>query len=129
MSNDDDDYVGYGRPPKKHRFKPGQSGNPAGRQKGSRNKLGEDFIAALYEDFKDNGVATIEIARRTDPVQYLKVIASIVPKEFIHKVEDYDDLDLAELERQLSSAAIELRAILEADGGEGAKALPAPVQE
>jgi hypothetical protein len=34
---DDDDYpVGYGRPPKKHQFKPGQSGNPAGRKRGAR---------------------------------------------------------------------------------------------
>lgn len=32
-----DDEVGYGKPPKKHRFQKGQSGNPAGRRKGSRN--------------------------------------------------------------------------------------------
>lgn len=33
----DDDYeVGYGRPPKKHQFKAGQSGNPAGRKRGAR---------------------------------------------------------------------------------------------
>jgi hypothetical protein len=35
---DDDDYeVGYGKPPKHTRFKPGQSGNPKGRPKGTRN--------------------------------------------------------------------------------------------
>lgn len=30
--------VGYARPPKEHRFKPGQSGNPRGRPKGSQNE-------------------------------------------------------------------------------------------
>lgn len=29
--------IGYGRPPKRHQFKRGQSGNPRGRAKGSRN--------------------------------------------------------------------------------------------
>ena len=32
------DEVGYGRPPKEHQFKPGQSGNPKGRPKGSKNE-------------------------------------------------------------------------------------------
>ena len=34
--DENDDGVGYKRPPKKHRFKPGQSGNPAGRGKGAK---------------------------------------------------------------------------------------------
>lgn len=32
-----DDKVGYGRPPEANRFKSGQSGNPSGRPKGSKN--------------------------------------------------------------------------------------------
>jgi len=36
---DDTDYeVGYKKPPKNTRFKPGKSGNPSGRPKGSKNK-------------------------------------------------------------------------------------------
>jgi len=37
MSTDDDEGVGYKRPPKHSQFKPGQSGNPKGRPKGRRN--------------------------------------------------------------------------------------------
>jgi hypothetical protein len=33
-----DEDVGYGKPPSANRFKPGQSGNPNGRPKGSRNE-------------------------------------------------------------------------------------------
>ena len=33
-----DGAVGYGRPPKKHQFKPGQSGNPRGRPRESKNE-------------------------------------------------------------------------------------------
>lgn len=34
MSDDEDDDVGYRRPPKRYQFKKGQSGNPSGRRKG-----------------------------------------------------------------------------------------------
>lgn len=33
-----DERVGYGRPPRAHQFKPGQSGNPRGRPKGAKNE-------------------------------------------------------------------------------------------
>ena len=37
-SDDSEDYeIGYGRPPKQTRFKPGQSGNPKGRPRGRKN--------------------------------------------------------------------------------------------
>jgi hypothetical protein len=53
-----------------------------GRPKGARSKLGEDFLKALQEDFTANGVAVIAKVREDKPDQYLKVVASILPKEF-----------------------------------------------
>ena len=45
-TEDDDDRVGYRRPPKGSRFKPGQSGNPKGRPKHARN-LKTEFLEEL----------------------------------------------------------------------------------
>jgi hypothetical protein len=58
---------------------PGHPGGP-GRPRGSRHKLSEEFLAALLEDFNENGVAAIAAVRLSDPSSYLKTIASIVPK-------------------------------------------------
>lgn len=44
--NESDYKVGYGKPPRDHRFRPGQSGNPRGRSKGSRG-LKSDLQAEL----------------------------------------------------------------------------------
>ena len=72
--------------PPKHRglqpWQPGQSGNPNGRPKGSRNKLGEDFIRDIYESWKARGREVIEKVIETKPQDFLKVVASLLPKEF-----------------------------------------------
>jgi Family of unknown function (DUF5681) len=62
-------------------FKPGQSGNPAGRPKGSRNKLSEAFIKALADDFSEHGVAVIQQVRSERPQDYLKIVAALQPKQ------------------------------------------------
>src|SRR6516165_7137368 len=68
-----------------NRWLPGQSGNPAGRLRGSRNKLSEAVICALLRDFSKHGEKAIAKVRRDQPGVYLKVIHTLLPRE--HKVE------------------------------------------
>lgn len=72
--------------------KPGEVRNPNGRPKGSRNKLGEEFLVALHADFMEHGEAVIQKVREEKPDQYLKVIAQVVPKDI-----NINDLRLADL--------------------------------
>tara|TARA_R110000822_G_scaffold30340_5_gene88462 strand:+ start:527 stop:901 length:375 start_codon:yes stop_codon:yes gene_type:complete len=69
-------------------IKPGQVLNPKGRPKGSRNALGEAFVKAMHDDFKANGNAAIVTVREERPHDYLKVIATIIPKEITHDAAD-----------------------------------------
>lgn len=62
-------------------FVKGQSGNPAGKPPGAKNKISEKFITALTADFEQNGEAVIERVRNDKPEQYLKIVADLVPKD------------------------------------------------
>lgn len=62
-------------------WKKGQSGNPAGRPEGSRNALSEKFMQDAVADWKEHGVEALERAREERPMDYCKMIASLVPKE------------------------------------------------
>jgi hypothetical protein len=61
------------------RFLPGNNGG-FGRPKGSRNKLGDDFLKALATDFEEHGTEVIAKVRETKPEVYLRVVADLLPK-------------------------------------------------
>jgi hypothetical protein len=65
-------------------FKKGQSGNPQGKPQGSRNKLNEDFLRDLHADWKEHGKQVLADTREQNPAAYLKVAASLLPKEMHH---------------------------------------------
>ncbi len=67
-------------PSEETQFKPGQSGNPKGRPKGSRNKLSEAFLQALSDDFEVHGVDAIVAVRIDKPEAYLSTIGKLMPK-------------------------------------------------
>ena len=110
----------------KGRFLPGNTGF-GGRPKGSRNKLGEAFIEALHNDFNQHGVQAIETVRTEKPDQYLKVIASLLPKDVNLNITDdtseLTDEQLVERIRGLTQAIAPLLA-----GGTGADERAATAQ-
>jgi Family of unknown function (DUF5681) len=107
-------------------WQPGQSGNPAGRPRGSRNRLGEAFVDDLCADWKENGPQVIVAVRKNDPSTYLRVVASIIPKELSVTKATLDDVSDEELLEYLAK----LRSIIaEEDQKEPANGNPEATRE
>jgi hypothetical protein len=78
------------RDPESGRFLPGNIGG--GRRKGSRNKLGEEFLEALAQDFAEHGRGAIVACREQRPAEYVKVVANLLPKELLLRKDPVDEL-------------------------------------
>jgi hypothetical protein len=90
----------------KGRFLTGNIGG--GRPKGSRNKLGEAFTQALFEHFQAEGAGVIKRVAEEHPDTYVRVIASLLPKELKVEqspVEALSDDELASLIHSVRAAA------------------------
>lgn len=104
--------------PETGRFVTGNKGGP-GRPKGARNILGEAFLTALQVDFAEHGVAAIQAVRADKPDQYLKVIASLMPKELNVNVNELDNLSDDQLLARIRSLDSAIRPFLDAEGASG----------
>lgn len=102
-------------------FKPGNK--LGGRPKGSRNKLAEAFVTDLLNDWEVGGASAIQTCRLEDPSTYLRVVASLVPKEL--NIRDGESTLEAFIEQfdgqQLDSLIAGIIAIGTAEKGPGAK--------
>ena len=77
------------------RFLTGNSGG--GRPKGSRNKLGEQLLEALAQDFTEHGQQAIVACREEKPTEYVKVVVSLLPKELLVRTDPVDEMSNEEI--------------------------------
>src|SRR5262252_8953346 len=89
-----------------HQWTKGVSGNPAGRQKGSRAKLAELAVQLLHDDFVEHGAETIARVREKQPAVYLASVVALLPKQ-AQKIEsplvDLTDDELAQVTELLAA--------------------------
>jgi hypothetical protein len=68
------------------------AGNPSrGRQKGARDRFSAAFLTDFADDYEQHGKAAIQAVREKDPGTYMRVAASLLPKQ----VEISEDSELA----------------------------------
>ncbi len=117
------------------RWKPGQSGNPAGKPKGARHKLQEDFLKDVLAAWEDKGAVAIDEMIADKPGDFVKMVAGLMPKEATLNINDTSDLTDDEIADRIRSLAAQLAPFL-TDGtgatdqvgeGSGGKALTSRV--
>ena|SRR5215472_6092340 len=61
----------------------GPTPNPLGRKRGTPNKFSRAFLADVAEKWQAHGASVLEEVRRDDPATFLRVCASLVPREIL----------------------------------------------
>ena len=88
-------------------------GNNRGRPVGSRNLLQRRFIEALAKYFDEHGEGIIRVVRVEEPATYLKLIASVLPRELLYEnvnaMKEFTDDQVDELIVNIRQRLIEQR--------------------
>lgn len=89
-------------------IKPGETRNPGGKPVGARNSLNAKFLNALIKEFDERGAKAIKDCATKDPSTFVRVLASLQPKE-LQITRPLDELT----DEQLDAAYLACRAILD----------------
>lgn len=65
-----------------YRWQKGQSGNPRGRPKGSRNKFSKRFFEDVHAVWEEGGLEILKAAVVKNPVAFARIMATLVPRDF-----------------------------------------------
>ena len=99
-------------------FQRGRS-KTGGRAKGAKNRLSHAFLTALADNFEQHGIEALKIARIERPVDYIKVVAGLMPKELEIMDSRLTDLSDEELDVFIAKLRAQLRGAIAQDLGDG----------
>jgi hypothetical protein len=99
-------------------FEKGMS-KTGGRAKGVKNKLSHAFLTDLLADYEAHGAETIRICRVERPIQYIQMIAALLPREFEITDSRLNELSDEEIDVLIGEIRARIRSRFIEDAGSG----------
>lgn len=96
------------KPPTAHlapAWKPGESGNPSGRPKGARSRLGERFLESLEALWKERGQEILDRTVAESPAVIVQMVAKLLPRDVKFEVSGGAQFDLTIEQRKRIATA------------------------
>ena len=84
-------------------WKPGQSGNPKGRPKGTKHKINDLFLRDFYEAWESLGRPALLAMAWLHPEKFVQCAASLLPEDVNLNLNDVTDDELQSRIQQLAS--------------------------
>ena len=69
-----------------------------GRRRGARHRISTALLEAIAKDFEEFGEETVKITRLEKPVEYLRIVASLLPRELEVTIGPLQEISDEELE-------------------------------
>lgn len=80
---------------------PQPAGKSPARPGRAKKTLGDDFLAAVRADFRSHGAGVLAAVREDKPEQYLKIVLSVLPRDFNAAINGLDTLSDDEIRSRI----------------------------